>query len=205
MTKFLLSILVMTVLFALPSFSAEPKPITMPLRKFLLLQLMSSKYDYAEKKFTGIIFHYGKVTIDPDKMSLENIESISHIMEKGRFMENGLIHDVAGVEWIIKAGLDQPRLFYRLMNHDFVYGNYTEILSPWPNMRTRTTYTFQKREFVKIPEYLAKQEEKGMIDALAISSRELDRVTNSKIGTTPAKEQIGPLLLEGPKSCQMMF
>ena len=56
-----------------------------PMRESILTQLMSSQYDYAEMAHTGIIFHYGNVTINPDNFSLEEIETLELIMRKGRF------------------------------------------------------------------------------------------------------------------------
>ncbi len=172
----------------------------MPLRKFLLHQLTSSKYDYAEKKFTGIVFHYGRVVIDPDQRSLSDMESIPLIMEKGHFIENGVIHDVRGVEWVLKAGLDRPRLFTEfIVMKGFRHNSRMKILSSYPKMRVESVYTFKRHKFPIIPEYAAKQQELSDIQV----ALEIDRITNSKVGTAPGGEIPGFTPL--PLNCSNLF
>ena len=161
------------------------------MRESILTQLMSSQYDYAELAHTGIIFHYGNVTINPDHFSLEQIEELELIMRKGRIAENDKIHDLGGVRWTIKAGHDLPKLFRRLHIEGFRTDTFYEIVKPYPDRLHRVTYYYKKRDFPVIPEYEEKQ-----IELLATRiTTELNRIGEVAV----------PLLLTGPKTCKTLF
>lgn len=186
----------MALLFSTSLF-AEPK---MPIDKNIYMQLHSSKNDYAELSHTGIIFHYGKVTIDLDKLSPEEVEFLRDTISKGQFVIKDKIQNVRGVEWVFKHSFDYPRFFAPFQKEGFI-----AMLSTVP-VKKGSTYFYEKHislkrlSFDKIPEYHEKQ--KALSDIRV--GLEIDRITHSKIGSTPGALPPRQLALPAP-SCGNLF
>lgn len=210
------------LVFSLSSFSSEnywdyqhkPAEYITPeaslIREHIAEQLLKSPETYVEKaidpqiseflNFKSVIFHYGQVVIYPDKYRPFEIESLLAIMNKGEFIENGVRHDVRGVEWVFMPTLDYRHLNERIPKQIFESHFSGKIVGGFPSRVVRT-YTFKRRTFPKVEEY-QEREMQLLQDQIG---KEINRITESKIGTTPGIEPSKPLMLSAPTCARLFF
>ncbi len=191
MGKFLL-VLSLLVLLS-PASHAQ----SLPLKEFILLQLNSTKHTYNEKKSSRIISYYGEVSIDLDRLTTAEADSLMDIIKKGQITERNLIHDLIEVSWRFLPSLDRPTYFMNFTNEFFTTLEGHSIYSKH-GVINKNSYILERRNFPLVHDYEKQEFEKAKI----IATNDLHRILGRDLHyVIPISKQ---LLLPAP-SCSSLF